>query len=196
MNKDRMVHGMQKLYMNLNHHFPVCFGKVRFFIAAYPYPSIAVTVAVLAFLMLMAVFPHGGKLLPTDPYVIDALSLLNTTEAGKDLIKRVKKSSRGSFIYLSLGSTARDHLIDHHGDTVRGVTRVTYDISDRLVLSKSIAVITNRDLVGTAPRDIIRSLAYELENVEYSFRNPQLDFPGDSPIARQTQKKIMEELKL
>ncbi len=193
MKKDILFQFVQRFCMNVKHRFPVWRGKIRLFIVTYPYPSIAAS-AVLAFLLLMAAIPRNGELLPTDPYVVDALSLLNTTEAGKDLIKRVKRSSRGSFIYLSLGTTARDRLIDSRGDTVRGVTRVTYELNDRLILTKSVAVITNRDLVGTAPRDIIRSLAYELENVEYSFRNPQLDFPKDSPIARETQEKIMEEL--
>jgi hypothetical protein len=193
MRKDQIVHIFQRLSMTVIHHFPIWSKKTRLFIAAYPSPSIAASV-VIVFLTLLMAFPPQGELLPTDPYVVNALTLLNTTKAGKELIRRVKRSSPGSFIYLSLGTTAKDHLINHQGDTVRGVTRVTYEISDRLILPKRVAVITNRDLVGTVPRDIIRSLAYELENVEYSFRNPQLDFPSDSPIARQTQEKIMEEL--
>jgi hypothetical protein len=193
MKKEQLVQVLQRLAMTAQHHFPIWYGKTRLFIASYPYQSIG-TSAVLGFLLLMMAVPQEGELLPTDPYVVNALKLLKTTEAGKDLIKRVKKSSSGSCVYLSLGSTGRDRLINPQGDTVRGVTRVTYEVSNRSILSKKVAVITNRDLVGIVPRDIIRSLAFELENVEYSFRNPQLDFPSDSPVARQTQEKIMEEL--
>jgi hypothetical protein len=189
------VQPVLKFFLNIRHLFPIWWKKLRTIMVEYPVPSIAASV-VLAFLVLLVAVPREGALLPADPYVVKALSLLGTTETGKDLIKRVKKSSAGSFIYLSLGTTGTDHLIDLHGDTVRGVTRVTYALTERSVLPRRVAVITNKDLVGTAPRDIIRSLAYELENVEYSFRNPQLDFPSDSPIARQTQRKIMEELRL
>jgi hypothetical protein len=195
MKADQMIRLLKQLYMHTRRHFPILWKKIKNLISTYPYQSLAVCTSGV-FLLLLFATPHEGALLPADPHVVKALSILSTTETGKDLLKRVKKSSAGSFIYLSLGTTANDHLIDPHGDTVRGVTRVTYGLTDRSVLPRRVTVITNRDLVGTAPRDIIRSLAYELENVEYSFRNPQLDFPSDSPNARQTQRKIMEELKL
>jgi hypothetical protein len=119
---------------------------------------------------------------------------MSNTETGRDLIRRVKRSTAGSYIFLSLGTTERDRLVDFYGDTIRGVTRATFAYYDRTRLPKSVTVITNRDLVGTLPRDIIRSIAFELENVEYSFRNPQVDFPGDSPLATVTQRQILEEL--
>jgi hypothetical protein len=147
-------------------------------------------------LLLFVAAPKGGKILPVDPYMVHAYSILGKTETGKQLIKRVRKSTAGSYIYLSLGSTEKDRLIDYYGDTVRGVTRATYNYYDRMLFPKSVTVITNRDLVGIAPRDIIRSLAFELENVEYSFKNPPVDFQEDSPRAEYTQKRIMEELDL
>jgi hypothetical protein len=191
----QVVRTLQQLGMNVQHHFPVWYKKIRQLIITYPHQSITISV-IFVFLTLLVAIPREGALLPADPNVVKALSLLSTTETGKDLIKRVKKSSAGSFIYLSLGTTTTDRLVDKYGDTVRGLTRVTYALTARSAYPQRVAVITNKDLVGTAPRDIIRNLAYELENVEYSFRNPQLDFPSDSPIARQTQKKIMEELNL
>ena len=195
MNTTQMIHLSHRFCITVKNRSTLWSKKIRLLIIEYPVPSIVAS-AVLAFLILVVAIPREGALLPADPYIVNALSVLSTTETGKDLISRVKRSSAGSFIYLSLGTTATDHLIDLHGDTVRGVTRVTYSMSDRSILPRRVAVITNRDLVGTAPRDIIRSLAYELENVEYSFRNPQFDFPSDSPLARQTQMKIMEELNL
>jgi hypothetical protein len=148
----------------------------------------------IALFILPAAVPHQGKILPVDPYMVTAYSMLSSTKSGRQLIKRVKRSTAGSYIYLSLGSTERDRLTDYYGDTVRGVTRATYQYIDRLLLPKSVTVITNRDLVGTAPRDIIRSIAFELENVDYSFRNPQFDFSGDSPFAERTQQRVLEEL--
>ena len=148
----------------------------------------------IALFILPAAVPHQGKILPVDPYMVTAYSMLSSTKSGRQLIGRVKRSTAGSYIYLSLGSTERDRLTDYYGDTVRGVTRATYEYIDRLLLPKSVTVITNRDLVGTAPRDIIRSIAFELENVDYAFRNPQFDFPGDSPFAERTQQQVLEEL--
>ncbi|MBN1757440.1 MAG: hypothetical protein JW863_03930 [Chitinispirillaceae bacterium] len=171
------------------------FSTGNTFVRHHPLAVLAAGVFI-CFLILPAAVPHQGKILPVDPYMVTAYSMLNSTSTGRQLIKRVKKSTAGSYIYLSLGSTDKDRLTDWSGDTVRGVTRATYEQIDRLLLPKSVTVITNKDLVGTAPRDIIRSIAYELENVDFSFRNPQFDFPADSPLAEHTQRRILEELNL
>ena len=174
---------------------PQAAGNLRNLVRRYPVPS-TVSAALLLFMILVICAPREGKILPVDPYMVSAYSILGKTKSGRDLIRRVKKSTAGSYIYLSLGCTERDRLTDYYGDTVRGVTRATYAFYDRLLLPKSVTVITNRDLVGTAPRDIIRSIAFELENVDFSFRNPQFEFPADSPLARITQRRVLEELDL
>jgi len=161
----------------------------------YPFRTMMTAGFCLLFLVIQLI-PHGGKILPVDPHMVKAYSLLGKTKTGRQLIKRVKKSTSGSYIYLSLGTTEKDRLVDYYGDTVRGVTRATFEYCNRLTVPKSITVITNRDLVGVAPRDIIRSIAFELENVDYSFRNPQVEFPGDSPRAAATQQMVMAELDL
>jgi hypothetical protein len=187
------IHDVQKWLTTLRSNAGSAFEKTKIIARKHPFHS---TMAGIFFITLLAylVIPHGGKILPVDPHMVAAYELLGQTDSGKELLRRVKRSTAGSYIYLSLGTTERDRLIDFWGDTVRGVTRSTFEYYDRTRLPKSITVITNRDLVGTTPRDIIRSIAFELENVDYSFRNPTVDFPGDSPLATITQRRIMEEL--
>jgi len=169
--------------------------KMRFLQRHYPFQSLMAVGFIVIFCTLLIV-PHGGKILPVDPHMVSAYSMLSKTPTGKQLIKRVKKSTAGSYIFLSLGTTERDRLFDYYGNSVRGVTRATFEYYNRMLVPKSVTVITNRDLVGMAPRDIIRSIAFELENVDYSFRNPQFDFPEDSPRAYYTQQLVMAELDL
>ena len=195
MNPFRQSTGFWSIVEHARQKFPHRAEAIRSLVQRHPYPS-AVSAGFFLFLILLISVPREGKILPVDPCMVDAYSILGKTATGRQLIKRVKKSTAGSFIYLSLGTTERDRLTDYYGDTVRGVTRATFGIYNRLVLPKSVTVITNRDLVGTAPRDIIRSIAFELENVDFSFRNPQVEFPGDSPLAEFTQRRIMEELDL
>ena len=167
----------------------------RLFMKEHPYLSATLALSLLILLMSLSI-PSEGKILPIQPQVVEAYSLLSKTESGRDLIQRVKKSTKGSFIYLSLGCTEKDRLVSIYGDTVRGVTRSTFVYYNRIRFPRSVSVIINRDLVGTAPRDIIRSIAFELENVAFSFENPQVDFPIDSPLARITQMRVMRELEM
>ena len=195
MKNRRLVHEVRRVGSIVKHHLPCYARRIRFIIRSHPFPSFMSGGFFLLMILCISI-PRQGRILPVDQYTVDAYSILCKTSTGKQLVKRVKKSTAGSYIYLSLGTTDKDRLIDWYGDTVRGVTRATYESYNRQMLPKSVTVITNRDLVGTAPRDIIRSLAFELENVEYSFRNPQIDFPADSPLARYTQRQIMKELDL
>lgn len=169
--------------------------KIRFLKRHYPFQSLMTSGFILLFITLI-ITPRGGKILPVDPHMVHAYSLLSKTPTGKQLIKRVKKSTAGSYIYLSLGSTEKDRLFDYYGNSVRGVTRATFEYCNRMLVPKSVTVITNSDLIGLAPRDIIRSIAFELENVDYSFRKPQFDFPEDSPRAAYTQQLVLAELDL
>lgn len=187
------VHDLKRIFTYLRSNARPAFEKAKTTAKKYPFHS-ATTSLCLFTLFLYLVIPREGKILPIDPHMVSAYEILSQTDTGRDLLKRVKKSTAGSYIYLSLGTTENDRLIDFWGDTVRGVTRSTFEYYDRTRLPKSITVITNRDLVGITPRDIVRSIAFELENVDYSFRNPDVDFPGDSPLATITQRRIMEEL--
>ena len=187
------IHDLKRAFNHLRANAGPAFEKAKVLARKHPYHSIMAGVFFLALIVFMF-FPREGKILPIDPHMVTAYDILSKTDTGRDLLKRVKKSTAGSYIYLSLGTTEKDRLTDFWGDTVRGVTRSTFEYYDRTRLPKSVTVITNRDLVGTTPRDIVRSIAFELENVDYSFRNPKVDFPGDSPLAAITQERIMKEL--
>jgi hypothetical protein len=137
------------------------------------------------------------KILPVGSEVTKAYDLLLRCPTGRDLSRRVRRVIPGGLVFLALGDRERDELYDRNGRPVRGVTRVVYCTSGRLVLPKSLTVITNRDVTDSDPREIVKSLAFELENILYSFANPYADSYGaDSPEALLTQQRVMEELRL
>ncbi len=144
--------------------------------------------------MLLA--PVRGVILPVGENVCKAYDLLESTNTGKELIRRVKKLSGGSYIYLTLGETEREKLMDYSGKEVRGLTRVItgYGAVDKHIFHTS--VITNRDITGDDPVEILKNIAFELENVAYIYNNPYANPPDDSPQSYRTQSAVLKELNI
>lgn len=154
-------------------------------------------VALEAFTLICAIsIPEGGKILPLGRSVVEAYHLLSKSPSGRELIKRVEKNTRGSFVYLTMGETERDELTDYNGEVVLALTRADFRYYDNMRIPRSITVITNKDLIGTDPREVVKSLAFELENVDYAYKNAEGRFGKDSPMARITQAKVILELGL
>lgn len=140
------------------------------------------------------VTPPLGRLVPVGRGVVQALALLDETPSGRRLIRDVRRASRGDFIYLTLGETSKDRLYDGAGREVRGVTRAVSLHDGRRYAVRHVTVITNRDITGAIPQEIVKSLAFELENVVQIYRKPWAMSGMDSPMAPITQRRVLNEL--
>ncbi len=138
--------------------------------------------------------PSRGRVIPVGPSVTEAYQLLVSSPSGRALVEDVRKALRGDIVYLTLGETERDRLSDHRGRPVRGVTRAIVRWNGRKFWTRTVTVIVNRDHTRTSPGAIVKSLAFELENVLHVYRNPATDGGIDSPRARLTQARILNEL--
>jgi len=137
-----------------------------------------------------------AKIIPVGKEMVSAYKLLNRSETGVDLIKRVKKNAKGYYIYLTLGETEFDNLIGPWGEEARGVTRTKVCKNGMTCLVNQMSVITNKSVTRSRPCEIVKNLAYELENILY-VHGGTCRCPGsDSPHARRTQYKIIKELGL
>lgn len=146
------------------------------------------------FIFTIVFSPVNGVILPVGEEVCEAYDMLSSTEVGKDLIKRVKKASRGNYIYITLGDTENQNLIDYSGREVRGLTRVIrgYGAVNHHIFNT--AVITNRDVTGNDPIEILKNISFELENIVHIYNNPYVEPPKDSPQSHLTQAAVLSEL--
>lgn len=149
---------------------------------------------IIVFAMLLA--PVKGVILPVGENVCKAYSLLESTNSGQELIERVRRLSKGSYVYLTLGETEREKLKDYSGKEVRGLTRVITGYSDLKNHIFNTSVITNKDVTGEDPIEILKNIAFELENVAYIYENPYANPPDDSPKSYATQRAVLEELNI
>ncbi len=148
-------------------------------------------------LLCSVIIPERGKILPVGKQVVEAYRLLKKSPSGRKLIKKVEKTTRGSYVYLTLGDTDNDKLFDYHGEEVLAVTRADFKFYSGMRVPRSVTVIANRDVIGSDPQEVVKSLAFELENVNYSYKkNFHSRFSNDSPLALVTQSKVIEELGL
>lgn len=146
-------------------------------------------------LILLAIVTQGrGVILPIGREVVTAYSMLQSTPTGKQLIKDVRSVTRGRIVFLTLGSTERDNLMDECGKTVRGLTRTDFHVSGVSCGIRRVTVIANKDIVGMNPEEIVKSLAFELENVYQVFAMSCACPLEDSPRASITQARIVREL--
>ena len=142
------------------------------------------------------IIPVQGRIIPMGPEMRKAFDLLGTTHTGKAIIRKAQRSTKGTPIFLTLGSTVKDGLTDYNGKTVVGVTRAYFkNISDRY-LPNGVFVTSNRDIVTTRPDVIALNIAFELENVIYAMKYPGIEFGDDSPEAWNTLEKVAKELGL
>lgn len=118
------------------------------------------------------------------------------TAAWKETVKKVENNTKGTFIYLMLGTTEKNNLSDYSGRKVRGITRAYYKSIYNTYTPQGIFVFTNKDVTSGNPEEIVKSIAFELENVVYSAKYPAIEFGKDSPHAPVTQKMVCMELGL
>jgi hypothetical protein len=146
--------------------------------------------------VLSLVMPQRGTIIPIGTEMKQAYSMLQSTPTGRALINKVELSSKGNYVYMVLGTTDTNKLFDPSGRKVRGVTRAFFHVAQNNFIPQSIIVYTNRDITFGEPSEIVKSMAFELENVIYSMKYPNV-VPGlDSPYAQLTQKRICDELDL
>jgi hypothetical protein len=116
--------------------------------------------ALVAFELLVftvgVVAPPLGRLVPVGKSVVEAYDLLRETPSGRRLVRNVRRSAKGDFIYLTLGETEKDRLFDGCGREVRGVTRAVSLRAGRQYRVRHVTVITNRDVTGRAPEEIVK----------------------------------------
>jgi hypothetical protein len=146
--------------------------------------------------VLSLAMPQRGTIIPIGTEMKQAYSMLQSSRTGRALINKVELSSKGNYIYMVLGTTDTNKLFDPSGRKVRGVTRAFFHVAQNNFIPQSIVVYTNRDITFGEPTEIVKSMAFELENVVYSMKYPNV-VPGlDSPHAQVTQKRVCEELNL
>ncbi len=154
-------------------------------------------IIVESFVLICAfMIPKQGKILPIDEDAIEAYSLLKKSPTGRKLIKRVKRTTRGNFTFLMLGKTDRDELFDYSGEVVKALTRSEFKYYGNMCIPSNMTIIANKDVIGINPKAVVKSLAFELENVLYAYRNPHNTFGRDSPLAEITREKVTQELGL
>lgn len=151
----------------------------------------------LVIFTLSVIIPPKGRIVPVGKEMQQAFLLLKSTETGRELIQNVKKSTRGNLIYMILGTTDANNLTDLGGNKVRGVTRAYFkNAMDNNYIPQGIIVYTNKDITESLPTEIVKSMAFELENVIYSMKHPGIESGKDSPYAPITQKEVCNELGL
>jgi hypothetical protein len=139
--------------------------------------------------------PPKGRIITIGPEMRSGLVLLENTPTGTDLIRKARCSTRGSPIFLTLGSTAKNDLVDKQGNTVLGVTRTYFKNIANHFVSSGVFVTSNKDILKR-PDFIALNIAFELENVIYAMNNPGIEFADDSPAAWETLEKVAGELGL
>jgi hypothetical protein len=139
--------------------------------------------------------PTKGRIIIIGPEMRGGLMLLDNTPTGKSLIQKARRSTRGSPIFLSLGNTTKNDLVDKQGNTVIGVTRTYFKNIANHFVSNGVFVTSNKDIL-TRPDLIALNIAFELENVIYAMKNPGIEFTDDSPFAWETLEQVACELGL
>ena len=142
------------------------------------------------------IIPVQGRIIPMGPEMRKAFDLLSTTHTGKSLIRKAQRSSKGTPIFLTLGTTSGNDLTDFNGQTVIGVTRAYFKNISNVYMPNGVFVTSNRDIIDTRPDLIALNIAFELENVIYAMKYPGIEFSDDSPEAWNTLEKVAKELKL
>jgi hypothetical protein len=140
--------------------------------------------------------PPQGRIIPMGPEMKKAYDLLGTTSTGREIIRKVKKSAKGPPIFLTLGSTSANDLMDYNGDTVVGATRAFFKNIENVYLPNGVFIYSNKDVTDSRPDYIALNIAFELENVVYVMKNPGAESGDDSPAAWNTLEKVARELGL
>ncbi|MFP4164923.1 MAG: hypothetical protein ACLFQB_07835 [Chitinispirillaceae bacterium] len=161
----------------------------------HPFASVMITGFTVLLLISLTVTPEG-RIIPLGKEMIAAFELLKSTPTGRELIEEVEKSTRGSIVYMMLGNTEEHDLQDYHRSTVRGVTRSYFKLFSSTYTPSGILIHTNQDLTDSHPSEIVKNIAFELENVIHSMANPGIEFGKDSPKAPVTQNMVCMELGL
>lgn len=173
--------------------------NVKCFLCKILQPEHRTTALFISAILLLSVISSfsiqtKGSILPVDKDVVHAFKMLKSTSSGRKLIEKVRNITKGSLIFLTIGNTEKDNLMDECGEKVRGLTRVDFRMSGHTCSVGRVTVITNRDMVGSDVYEIVKSIAFELENV-YQVFNLSCACPWiDSPQAPQTQARVIEEL--
>jgi hypothetical protein len=151
----------------------------------------------IVFLVLVClIFPPKGRIVPIGKEMGQAFELLQSSKTGQKLIHQAKRATRGHTIYLILGSTNENNLMDYGGKKVRGVTRTYFHAYTNVYIPNGIFIYTNKDVTSVDKNEIVKSIAFEMENVIYSMKSPAIDPTRDSPKASDTQKLVCMELGL
>lgn len=185
--------GFAKDFKNYSFIFQI--KRIRNYLVVPERRTMVVTMLVIAILAgFYLSIQSRGSVLPVDRDVIRAFTILQSTTTGRKLVQKVRSMTRGSYIYLTIGDTERDNLMDESGEKVRGLTRVDFRMTQSSCSVRRVTVITNRDMVGRDVYEIVKSLAFELENVCQVFDLNCACPWRDSPDAPLTQARVLEEL--
>ncbi len=154
----------------------------------------SITAAILLILMLSLFISPRGRIIPLGPEMVEAYKLLESTETGRDLIKKVEKETKGALVYMMLSSAKDNELLQYPGLQIRGVTRAHFKSFSNIHKPAGILIYTNDDITYGQPYEIVKNIAFELENVIHSMKYPGIEFGQDSPNALLTQKLVCMEL--
>ena len=118
--------------------------------------------AVIAIAGGCVLIPPKGRIITIGPEMRSGLAILSSTPTGKTLINKVQRSTRGSPIFLTLGNTEKNGLVDKQGNSVIGVTRTYFKNIASQFISNGVFVTSNSDFLSS-PECIALNIAFELE---------------------------------
>lgn len=141
------------------------------------------------------IIPQQGRIIAIGPEIHQAFDLLGTTQSGQKIIRHARRSTRGAPVFLLFGTTEGCAIRDNNGDTVSGLTHVSFKSYYQTYTPEGIMVYTNRDIVKSDTRLMALILAFELENVIYSMNFPGIESGKDSPEAERSLERVAIELR-
>jgi hypothetical protein len=170
-------------------------SQVRQLTKEHPMASGLLFIAAVMFCGCEFIIPPQGRIIAVGPEIRQAFDLLQSTPTGQKIISRARHSTKGAPVFLLYGSTDGCSIRDAGGDTVSGLTHVSFKSYCQTYTTDGIMVYTNKDIAGHNLKYRALVLAFELENVVYSMKFPDIVNGQDSPEAEGALEKVAMEFR-
>jgi hypothetical protein len=168
---------------------------LRGLIKDHPMASMVLFGAMIMVCGCQFIIPPQGRIIAVGPEIRQAFDLLKTTPTGERIIRHARRSTKGAPVFLLFGTTEGCSIKDGDGDTVNGLTHVSFKSYFQTYTTDGILVYTNKDIARSDSKLMALILAFELENVIYAMHFPDIEFGKDSPEAERSLEKVAMELR-
>jgi hypothetical protein len=190
---ENLVYGTRDLVRTVRQH--VTKERTRAVVKAHPLATGLTIFTVFMLFGCQFIIPPQGRIVAVGPEIREAFDLLKATPTGKKIISHARKSTRGAPVFLLFGTTEGCSIRDNAGDTVNGLTHVSFKSYLQTYSTDGILVYTNKDITQSDRKLMALVLAFELENVIYSMHFPDIEFGKDSPQAEKSLEQVAAELR-